>query len=99
MVISAPTAIVIRLSDRKLYRDPEVFREQGIETGRVAPFSVINPADAVSNHWRPPVIGPRKSGDTPGEKSESPGRRNAILNPPNSHATRVLFSLPQLPPS
>src|ERR1039458_3901174 len=57
MVISAPTAIVIRLSDRKLYRDPEVFRGSGIETGRVAPSSVINPADAGPNHWRPPVIG------------------------------------------
>src|ERR1019366_7447321 len=32
----------------------------GIETGRVAPSSVINPAGAGSNHWRPPVIGSEK---------------------------------------
>jgi hypothetical protein len=58
------------------------FRESSIELGSPAPFSVVNPEDAVQIIGGRPVTGPKTSGDTPGEKSESPGRRNAIFHFP-----------------
>src|ERR1035441_4186067 len=100
MVISAPTAIVIRLSDRKLYRDPEVFRESGIETGRVAPSSVINPADAVSNHWRPPVIGSEKIRRHARRKVREPRPPQRSISIPFSRHKCLQFSVgPAVPPA
>jgi hypothetical protein len=68
------------------------FRESSIELGSPAPFSVVNPEDAVQIIGGRPVTGPKTSGDTPGEKSESPGRRNAILVFPIDLMPQVSFS-------
>jgi hypothetical protein len=75
------------------------FRESSIELGSPAPFSVVNPEDAVQIIGGRPVTGPKTSGDTPGEKSESPGRRNAILISPHFSRHKCLqFSVGQAVP-